>query len=96
MEKKLSRFFRFFLINSIIIISLSIPISIITPYEYSLQFQEDKPLSSQLFLNTTLADQFNSSFAYNNIETQLSFGYRIPGQNENLECAKNISSEMQK
>ncbi|QEE16533.1 M28 family peptidase [Promethearchaeum syntrophicum] len=96
MKKKLIRFFRFFLINLIIIVSLSMSISLITPIDSYLQILEDKPLNSQPFLNTTLADEFNSSFAYNNIETQLSFGDRIPGSNGSFDCAKNISSEMQK
>ena len=95
MEKKLLQFFRFFLINSIIIISLSIPILIITQIEYSLQTHEYEPLNSQFGLNTTLADQFNSTYAYNNIQSQLDFGYRIPGTNESLECANWINTEMQ-
>lgn len=95
MKKKLINFIRFFLISSIIFVSLGMPIIIISPSETSLQIPEYIPLNSQLGLNTTLADQFNPTYAYNNIQTQLDFGYRIPGTNENLECANWINNQMQ-
>jgi len=95
MKKKLFNFFRFFLISSIIMVGLSIPILIIAPIEFSLQIQDYEPKNSQFLLNTTLADQFNSTYAYNNIQSQLDFGFRIPGTNESLECANWINTEMQ-
>ncbi len=95
MEKKLINFIRFFLISYLFFISLSPSIIKITQSESTLQIQEYKPINSQFSLNTTLADQYNSTFAYNNIQSQLDFGYRIPGTNENLECANWINSQMQ-
>ncbi len=76
-------------------VSLSIPILIIAPIEFSIQNQDYEPKNGQFLLNTTLADQFNSTYAFNNIETQLDFGYRIPGTNESLKCANWINTEMQ-
>jgi Zn-dependent M28 family amino/carboxypeptidase len=95
MEKKNFQFFRFFLISSLFLISLSIHILIIAPIGVPLQNQDYDPKNGQFLLNTTLADQFNSTYAFNNIETQLDFGYRIPGTNESLECANWINTEMQ-
>ena len=95
MEKKLPQFFRFFLISYIIFIGLSISFLDVAPIEDTLQIQEYTPINSQLFLNTTLADQFNSNYAFDNIQSQLDFGYRIPGTSENLDCANWINTEMQ-
>jgi len=95
MEKKLFNFFRFFLISYIIFISLGISILKVVSIEGSSQIQEYEPINSQFGLNTTLADQFNSTNAYNNIKSQLDFGYRIPGTNESLDCANWINDEMQ-
>jgi len=95
MEKKLVQFFRFFLISYIIIFSLSISILRVALIEDSSQIQEYDPINSQFSLNTTLADQFNSTYAYNNIESQLEIGDRIPGTNESFECANWINTEMQ-
>ena len=52
-------------------------------------------MNNHISLNTTLADQFNSTYAYNDIQSQLDFGYRIPGTNESLDCANWINTEMQ-
>ena len=95
MEKKLFHFFRFFLISYIIFISLSISILKVAPMENSIQMQENEPMNNHISLNTTLADQFNSTYAYNDIQSQLDFGYRIPGTNESLDCANWINTEMQ-
>ncbi len=96
MEKKMFNLIRFFFISSIIFTSFIMTISIIAPIESSLQIQEYRPTNSQISLNTTLADQFNSTYAYDSIQSQLDFGYRIPGTNESLACANWINSEMQK
>ena len=96
MEKKIFNFIRFFFIGSIICTSLTMTILIITPIESSLQIQDYNPINSQISLNTTLADQFNSTYAYNNIESQLERGFRKPGTNESLNCANWINTEMQK
>ncbi|MHA1476515.1 MAG: M28 family peptidase [Promethearchaeota archaeon] len=76
-------------------VSLSIPILIIAPIDFSLQIQDNDPKNSQFVMNTTLADQFNSTNAYNNIESQVDIGFRIPGTNDSLECANWINTNMQ-
>jgi len=96
MKKKMDYFFRSAILIFIIFFSFSIYLGDPGLNYFSTQIQIEKPLNSQLLMNTTLSDQFNSTKAYKNIQTQLDFGYRIPGSNENLECASWINSEMQK
>ena len=95
MEKKKVNLIRFFFIGSIIFTSFTMTILIITPIESSSQIQEYEPINSQFIMNTTLADQFNSTNAYNNIESQVDIGFRIPGTSDSLECANWINTNMQ-
>jgi glutaminyl-peptide cyclotransferase len=47
-------------------------------------------------MNTTLADQFNRSLAFASIESQLNFGYRIPGTPAHDECYSWLQNQMVK